>query len=373
VAEIREGRDDHDDHDPLIIAALLDRDLVGDERTAAEARIASCPACAALHADLLALSTATRAFPVPLRPRDYALSAADAARLTAPAPAGPGLKAARPAGVMADTWATAAHAAHDTLLVASLADHSLALGDRVPAEALVATCTACGDLFADLEAIRVATREMPVPVRPRDFTLTADDAVRLRPGGWRRLVAAFGTSRDMLSRPLAAGLTTLGLAGLLFATIPSILPSSAASTAPSADQAFGGPVIPAASAGALGPSGQGLSVAAPSASGGTGAGAPVPVAAGAAASPSTVPVSDAFGAVKGAGASATPGSEAATAGSAVTQGRASGPSVPGSAGDSSLELGSTGPSTLIVLSAVFLIAGLGLFLVRWTARRLGDG
>lgn len=352
--------DRHDDHDPLRIAALLDHDLVGDERTATEVRLASCPACAALHADLLALSTATRAFPVPSRPRDYALSAADAARLTAPLPGEPG--------------PTAIHASHDTMLVASLADHSLAVGERAAAGALVATCATCADLFADLEALRVATREMLVPARPRDFTLTADDAVRMRPGGWRRLVAAFGTSRDMLSRPLAAGLTTLGLVGLVFATIPSILPSSAASTAPAADQAVGGPRA-AASAGALGPVGQGVS--APTASRGTGdAAAPAPVAAGAAASPTpSIPGSDVFGAAKGTGASATPGSEAGTVGSAVTQGGAPGqsPSVLGSAADSSLELGSTGPSTLIVLSAAFLVAGLGLFLIRWTARRLGDG
>ena len=50
----------HAEHDPLVIAALLDRDLAGEERAIAEARIASCASCAALHADLLALSLATR-------------------------------------------------------------------------------------------------------------------------------------------------------------------------------------------------------------------------------------------------------------------------------------------------------------------------
>ena len=49
-------RDPHAEHDPLIVAALLDRDLAGEERAIAEARIASCASCAALHADLLALS-----------------------------------------------------------------------------------------------------------------------------------------------------------------------------------------------------------------------------------------------------------------------------------------------------------------------------
>ena len=43
----------------MVIAALLDRDLAGEERAIAEARIASCASCAALHADLLALSLAT--------------------------------------------------------------------------------------------------------------------------------------------------------------------------------------------------------------------------------------------------------------------------------------------------------------------------
>ena len=45
-------------------------------------------------------------------------------------------------------------------------------------------------------------------------------------GGWRRFVAAFGSPRDVFSRPLAVGLTTLGLAGLLLASAPSILPAS---------------------------------------------------------------------------------------------------------------------------------------------------
>jgi anti-sigma factor RsiW len=374
---VAETRDGHADHDPLIMAGLLDRDLVGAERTAAESRVATCPDCAALYADLLALASATRAFPVPSRPRDYTLSAADAARLTSPIPGEPHQTTARLAGVMTDSRPAAAHASHDTMLVASLADHSLAAAERAAAEALVATCDACADLYADIEALRVATRAMPMPTRPRDFTLTADDAVRMRPGGWRRFVAAFGTSRDMLSRPLAAGLTTLGLVGLLFATVPSILPTSTASTTPSVvDQRAGAPVGAAAPAGAPGPSGQGLFVAAPSPSGGPGdALGPAPVAAGAAASsPPTIPASNAFGSVKGTGATAAPGSEGGTTGSAQNQGGVPGqsPSVLGAAPDTSLAAESTAPSMLVVLSAAFLIAGLGLFLIRWTARRLGD-
>jgi hypothetical protein len=61
---------------------------------------------------------------------------------------------------------------------------------------------------------------LPVPARTRDFTLTTSDAARLRGSRWRRLIAAIGSSRDVFSRPLAIGLTTLGVAGLLVASVP---------------------------------------------------------------------------------------------------------------------------------------------------------
>ena len=64
----------------LLIAALLDDDSTA-RRGAGRALVACCPACAALHDDLLALSSATRALPIPPRPRDFRLTAADAARL----------------------------------------------------------------------------------------------------------------------------------------------------------------------------------------------------------------------------------------------------------------------------------------------------
>ena len=37
---------DHDEHDPLLVAALLDRDLSESERAAGELLVASCPECA---------------------------------------------------------------------------------------------------------------------------------------------------------------------------------------------------------------------------------------------------------------------------------------------------------------------------------------
>ena len=84
----------------------------------------------------------------------------------------------------------------------------------------MAGCPACAELLADLRAIATATAALPAPRRTRDFRLTDADAARLRPAGWRGLVARFGSPSFAFTRPLAAGLATLGIAGLLFATIP---------------------------------------------------------------------------------------------------------------------------------------------------------
>ena len=214
---------DHGDHDPELIASLLDGDLAGSELARAQLLVVACPSCAALHADLLALSIATRAQAAPARPRDFLLTAADAARLRAE----PDAANARLASVMTDQPTSSAHATHDTTLVASLADHSLAASERTAAEALVASCGECAALRADLVSLKVAIRAMPTPPRPIDYTLTRGQAARLRPNPWRRLVAASGSTRDGFSRQVAIGLTALGLVGLLVSSAPSVLQDQA--------------------------------------------------------------------------------------------------------------------------------------------------
>ncbi len=357
-------QDRHEDHDPLLIAALLDGDLAGFERIAGESRIASCPACATLRDDLLALSVATRQLPVPARPRAFTLTAADVACLSGP---------------VTEPAMAAAHASHDATRIAALADHSLAPADRAAAEALVAGCSACAAIHADILALQAATRSMPLAARPRDYVLTLTDAARLRPGGWRRFVAAFGSSRDLLSRPLAAGLTTLGLAGLLLATIPSVLTGGAASsTLSTVDQRAGTPATVEAVPGAA---------QVPSAAGGVAAANASPAAT---LGDSLTPVG---GTVKGTAASPQPLVTGGTglygvadrpspypADNALTSGAGNG-AAGASAAPPALTAQSDrlnvatagGPSTLAVLSGLFLVAGIGLFAFRWSARRLGDG
>jgi hypothetical protein len=84
--------------------------------------------------------------------------------------------------------------------------------------------------------------------------------------------------------------------------------------------------------------------------------------------------SGAFGPIAADHASPTPGSEAITDGSSKGQ-----PVVPSrSTPDLNVSIGNTlaadsnGVSMLIVLSGAFLVAGLGLFLIRWMARRLAS-
>ncbi len=117
---------------------------------------------------------------------------------------------------------TADHATHDPVLVAALADRELAGTERDLARAQVEGCSACASLHAELRALARAIRELPPIARPRDFRLRPEDVQRLRPNLLRRMVGAFGTARDGVSRPLAVGLTTLGLVAMVVGAIPGL-------------------------------------------------------------------------------------------------------------------------------------------------------
>lgn len=124
-----------------------------------------------------------------------------------------------------------AHERHDRLLVAAYASDDLDGAARTAAAELVAGCSVCADLATDLRTLARATHDLPPARRPRDFFLTPADAERLRPRGLRRLLAAFAAP-TLPIRPLAAGLTTLGVAGLLLASLPGILPLGGAASSP---------------------------------------------------------------------------------------------------------------------------------------------
>jgi anti-sigma factor RsiW len=231
-----------------------------------------------------------------------------------------------------------AHAAHDPTSIAALAtrDPDLAPADLAAARAALETCEACATLYADLMAISAAVPMAALPARPRDFTLTAADAARLRPALWRRFIRSIGSARDGITFPLAMGLTTLGVAGLLVATVPAF------------------------SAGAGGAATTLSTV-----------GAPLPSAAAAAP-----------GALESLQMSAAPDASSETEGGVFTGGDDGDQAAESPAGrngtaaspeDAAIRDDPSGLSVLVVLAGALLIMGLGLFGLRWSARRLGDG
>lgn len=76
--------DVHAAHDPLLIAAHAAGDATGADLDRAAALVSSCAECARLHRDLRALAAALGSTPAPARPREFRITAADAAALRRP-------------------------------------------------------------------------------------------------------------------------------------------------------------------------------------------------------------------------------------------------------------------------------------------------
>jgi hypothetical protein len=261
------------------------------------------------------------------------------------------------------------HAAHDPMWMAALAtkDPDLAPAELVRAQAALESCGACAELFADLVAVSAAIPSAAIPARPRDFTLTPADAARLRSRGLRRWFSSIGSVRDGITFPLALGLTTMGIAGLLLATVPGAL--SGAGGAAQVLSTVGSAVEPA--------SGGGNSAASAPAA------VPAPIAASSAAPAATA----APAAASSPGESESTKAEFGAMSAAPSQRAAEEPVFNGDGGDTASDGtarmsatdvnqdgyvvdGLTGLSALAVVAGVLLLAGLGLFLLRWTARRL---
>ncbi len=209
-----------------------------------------------------------------------------------------------------------------------------------------------------------------MPARARDFTLSEADAARLRGSAWRRVIAAIGSSRDVFSRPLAIGFTTLGLAGLLVATVPMPFGSGTGGAAQRLAP-VGAPVGDNAAGSEANPEFMTQASGAP-ASGAPAYGAPLDPADSGPAIAAAGPSAAASGATEA--APAPPGNVEPEI---LFDG---GEPLPGEL-DANRQLdagefGSDGAfvaSPMLIVAALLLLLGLGLFGLRWTARRLGDG
>jgi hypothetical protein len=131
------------------------------------------------------------------------------------------------------------HARHDRFAIAA----AIGGGD---APSTVVTCPHCGALHRDLLALQTALRHAWTPKRPRDLHLDAFDLASPRPALWRRLLGVIGSSRDAITRPLAIGLTSVGIVGVVLTSTASGLGGMASGAAPGevAIKAAGGPTAP---------------------------------------------------------------------------------------------------------------------------------
>jgi hypothetical protein len=229
------------------------------------------------------------------------------------------------------------HSTHDLVLLAAAADRDPDRGLRAAADAQIAGCADCAAVALELRGLSAGLASLPRsrPV-PRDMRLSADQAARLRRGSsWRRILRPFGAEGLPGLRPLAAALTTFGLAGLLLTSMP-LGPGSAGSSA-----------LAPISGDVNGQAGEAYSRG------------PAPAAASAAA-------------IDGGSkdlASSTP-AMAASGGPSSGHDDTS-PTAPGSATTGTAEAGGPRIAPLTLVSLALAVAGMGLFAVLLIARRVG--
>ena len=243
---------------------------------------------------------------------------------------------------------------HDETLVARLAADDLAPRELEAARAQVADCPACAELLADLRSIASATAQLPAPRPTRDFRLTEADAARLRPAGWRGLLARLGSPGFAFAKPLAGGLAALGIVGLILASFPAGFGAGSASGSlpgTGGNSAAGGAETSRALAPAYVPNASGAGPLAATSN---------PIAAPAASSGVGVTEDGGYGAKGG-----SSGPEVAAASSATDQAAAADLSV-GRDQVAAVEP----PSALLVLSVVLLVAAVVLGALRLIGRRL---
>jgi hypothetical protein len=240
-----------------------------------------------------------------------------------------------------------AHAAHDLILIAALADRDTADALRAEelrtARAQLDGCADCAAAHRDLLDLMAGMRASVAPSRPRDFRLTADDAARLQPGGIRGFLRTIGSARDHLSRPLAVGLTTLGLVAVLVGNVPGAM-SLGGATSTTAQQDSG--AVPSAAAMA-------------------------PAAGEASTAPDATMMLE-FATDEPADAMRSNGYVFnGSEGFAPTPQPMDTSVEAGPAEEAALRDDPTGRSVIIVLGGTMLILGLGLFALRWSSRRFG--
>ena len=157
------------------------------------------------------------------------------------------------------------HANHDETLILRLYGGDVDAQERARALDLLAECSDCAELFADLGQIASATAALPIPARPRDFSLTPQDAARLRPAKQ----AQGGASWRGLTRRLGGAFAALGVAGILVTGAATALAPAAGVTQQLASNTRDESALQVGAAGVPAPTGAGYAAASPASSNAT--------------------------------------------------------------------------------------------------------
>jgi hypothetical protein len=129
------------------------------------------------------------------------------------------------------------HRKHDRLLVTRFAMDDAYPPERAEATDLIRSCPECARLAEDIRQISNAIGQVPVPVRTRDFAISAEKAQELRGSRLARWMRSFATPRWGTLRPVAGVALSIGLVMAVVGTaMPSTLPATFESTGGAAQE-----------------------------------------------------------------------------------------------------------------------------------------
>ncbi len=119
------------------------------------------------------------------------------------------------------------HRRHDRLLVARFAMADAYPGERDEALKMIESCAECAALAADVRTVATAMPRLPVAPRTRDFTISAEQAEKVRGSGLARWLRTLAMPSWGALRPVAGVVLSIGLVmAVVGAGIPGMQPAT---------------------------------------------------------------------------------------------------------------------------------------------------
>jgi hypothetical protein len=118
------------------------------------------------------------------------------------------------------------HRRHDRLLVTRFAMDDAYPGEQAEARSLIESCDDCALLADDIRLISASVTRLPRPARTRDFSITAEQAERLKGSRLTRWLRSLSGPGWTALRPVSAAALSIGLVmAVVGASLPQV-PSS---------------------------------------------------------------------------------------------------------------------------------------------------